>query len=135
MLFVFRTHFLCPVFLLYENMSGDMTVQYQTSEAALISIFIYWPMECTDYWRGKWNHQRNFCEVQLWCISFQITLLASPEFIEFVPPSSQLIYKHNIRKRIHLNLLSLYPHPGESIYQQVYFSQIYKCKTIWSDNK
>ena len=34
------------IFLLYENMSGDMTVQYQTSEAALISIFIYWPMEC-----------------------------------------------------------------------------------------
>ena len=32
-------------FLLYENMSGDMTVQYQTSEAALISIFIR-PMEC-----------------------------------------------------------------------------------------
>ena len=22
------------------------------------------------YWRGKWNHQRIFCEVQLWCISF-----------------------------------------------------------------
>ena len=57
-MFLFRIHFLCPVywnvqhkksfkayFLLYENMSGDMTVQYQTSEAALISIFIR-PMEC-----------------------------------------------------------------------------------------